>query len=145
MATANYDLMSRFWAKVAISDAQSCLEWKANHNGRYGRISVNGKGIAAHRLAYLIAYGVVPNTCRHKCRNTLCVNPLHLCDGTQSDNMNDAVKHGTHNQASKTHCDWGHPFDEENTVFRITGGRYCRECNRQRALLAYHKKKGQTQ
>ena len=40
----------------------------------------------------------------------------------------------------KTHCDHGHEFTEENTLWVRSGkylGRQCRACNRQRAL-SYH-------
>lgn len=32
--------------------------------------------------------------------------------------------------AAKSHCDHGHPFDAENTYLRPTGGRSCRACDR---------------
>lgn len=32
--------------------------------------------------------------------------------------------------AAKSHCDHGHPFDAENTYARPAGGRSCRACDR---------------
>ena len=49
---------------------------------------------------------------------------------TRSGNIFDAVRHGTHHSASKTHCKRGHVFDKENTIQRRGGGRFCRECMR---------------
>lgn len=57
---------------------------------------------------------------------------VNLAYGSRSENMQDAVAHGTHPQASKTHCKRNHEFTPENTyVYR--GGRFCRACKRVRA------------
>lgn len=56
----------------------------------------------------------------------------NLAYGTKSENMKDAVKHGTHNHASKTHCKNGHEFNEVNLRIGREGGRYCRQCQRDR-------------
>lgn len=51
--------------------------------------------------------------------------------GTYSENEFDKVRHGTHQQASKTHCKRGHPFTDANTR-RRAGGRWCIACERVR-------------
>lgn len=51
---------------------------------------------------------------------------------TSSANHLDAVRHGTHHNASKTHCLNGHPFDDSNTHLAPSGQRVCRACNRMR-------------
>jgi hypothetical protein len=48
--------------------------------------------------------------------------------GSRSENALDSVRHGSHNQARKTHCPWGHPYDAANTYHRPDGGRGCRIC-----------------
>lgn len=49
--------------------------------------------------------------------------------GTRSENMLDAVAHGTHRWARRTHCERGHEFTPENTRPRSNGsGRECIEC-----------------
>ena len=58
--------------------------------------------------------------------------------GTSSENTIDAVKHGTHNNARKTHCKRGHAFTPGNTeVVPLKGGesyaRRCIECHRMQA------------
>jgi hypothetical protein len=50
--------------------------------------------------------------------------------GTRSENTFDQVRDGVHNNASKTHCKNGHPFDEENTIARGERGRRCLTCQR---------------
>lgn len=47
--------------------------------------------------------------------------------GTTSENHFDAVRHGTHRNAHKTHCPSGHEYTDENT-FRFKNGRYCKKC-----------------
>lgn len=53
--------------------------------------------------------------------------------GTRSDNMRDAVKHGTHPNAfrGRTHCKNGHEFTPDNTLVK-DDGRRCRTCRRNR-------------
>lgn len=54
--------------------------------------------------------------------------PGNLRYDTVSNNQLDAVRHGTHNMSSKTHCKWGHPFDDLNTIYRAGGYRECATC-----------------
>ncbi|AHB31716.1 HNH endonuclease [Mycobacterium phage Bernardo] len=49
--------------------------------------------------------------------------------GSDADNARDRVINGRHNQARKTECKYGHPFNSENTYVRPDGrGRQCRAC-----------------
>lgn len=52
----------------------------------------------------------------------------NLCYGTAQENAQDMLRHGTHSQASKTHCKWGHEFNLINTYIRPDGNRDCRPC-----------------
>lgn len=52
---------------------------------------------------------------------------------TYSANNHDLVKHGTHWNASKTHCPRGHEYTSENTRHYVHRGwnlRYCRACEK---------------
>lgn len=55
---------------------------------------------------------------------------VNLQWGTSSENTYDLVRHGTHNNARKTHCKHGHEYTPENTMPQTKGGRQCRECHR---------------
>lgn len=43
--------------------------------------------------------------------------------------------------ALKTHCPQGHAYDEANTYYDRSGGRYCRECMRRRQREHYARKR----
>lgn len=80
-------------------DENDCLLWTgARYNGRYGRIWFGGKDQLAHRVAYEMAYGPIPEgmlVC-HTCDVETCVEPSHLFLGTPQDNMTDKVKKKRH-------------------------------------------------
>jgi hypothetical protein len=70
-----------------------CILWiGAKNNHGYGRFTMNGKGILAHRASYEITHGKIPDGLfvLHKCDVPACINPDHLELGTQTDNMRQA-------------------------------------------------------
>jgi len=85
--------LSRFWARVDVRGTDECWPWTAGRNGRgYGRFNLRGKMYSAHRVAWVIANGSVPEAMciRHlACDNPPCCNPAHLAVGTDADNMAD--------------------------------------------------------
>lgn len=64
-----------------------------------------------------------------------CDNRLtNLAWGSQSENIEDQVAHGTHWAARATSCPAGHPYSGENLIInKKTGARICRECGRARS------------
>lgn len=112
--------------------------------GGYGSFGYEGTVQSAHRVAYQLAFGPIPDGMHvlHSCDNPPCVNPAHLHIGTHTDNMREKVSRGRDFQASQTQCKSGHPFDELNTYVTPDGRRNCRTCRRsaKRAYRARLKK-----
>jgi hypothetical protein len=54
----------------------------------------------------------------------------NLAYGTQAENARDAVRHGAHPIAARTHCKNGHEFTPENTINDLVRGRLCLTCRR---------------
>jgi hypothetical protein len=145
--------LAHFHSRYARGGPDECWIWlgEPNHNG-YGIIEQRGQKIRAHRLALVLHLGrdlkpgKVPN---HMCENPPCVNPAHLQESTQREN----VLHGntiTSEQRARTHCPQGHELSEKNCVpsHWARGWRSCLTCdrataNKQRALIgAAHKALG---
>lgn len=98
--------IEHFWARVDTTPGQGpqgdCHEWQGSRK-RYGYGQLGtGPGrplISAHRAAFLIAYGEIPDdkpNVLHSCDNPPCCNPDHLWAGTIKDNSQDMERKGRH-------------------------------------------------
>lgn len=87
----------RFWTKVAAGP-NGCIIWTASVRGSngYGATSVNGKNRMAHRVAWELTRGPIPEGVQvnHRCDVPRCVNPEHLYLGSHADNMQDKTERG---------------------------------------------------
>ncbi len=94
----NKPLELRFWTKVRKGD--DCWLWVGQKAGNgYGVLLYKGRRLMAHRLAWEILRGPIPDGLwvLHNCPggdNPQCVNPNHLFLGTHADNMADMVQKG---------------------------------------------------
>lgn len=85
----------RFWRRVKRADG--CWLWiGARHPKGHGYASLDGRVQYAHRVAWQLTYGSIPDgreVC-HRCDNPPCCNPAHLFIGTHADNMRDMAHKG---------------------------------------------------
>lgn len=87
----------RFWSKMNVASPEECWPWKTGfHTAGYGQCYPDTKTKYAHRVAFEIAKGEIPEgmSVLHKCDNPPCCNPDHLFLGTRADNMKDMDQKG---------------------------------------------------
>ncbi len=92
------------WAKIRfrfikrILKTNNCWLWQGVNNGIHPIFYVLGasKIVYAHRLSFELFKEPITdgNIVMHTCDKPLCVNPDHLIQGTQLQNMTDMVKKG---------------------------------------------------
>lgn len=94
-------LPPRFWTKV--QKGSTCWLWQGSRTpGGYGYIWFNGRLHGAHRIAWMLTHGQLPEKplhVLHLCDIPPCVNPQHLFLGTHADNVRDAYQKGRNGHA----------------------------------------------
>lgn len=129
-----------------------CILWPADHikpNG-YGWLSFDGKVVYAHRWALGFPTGQVGHLCHDRaaaagecaggptCIHRRCVNPEHLTVMTAGENLGASPLTRVARRYD-THCQRGHEFTPENTIWESKGrgyrGRRCRTCKRERERI----------
>lgn len=93
----------RFWARVQRGDG--CWLWTGARNEfGYGRVSIRSRVYKAHRVAWYLARGPVPDgiDVLHSCDNPPCCNPAHLHLGTHRQNMREMVARNPRFARAKT-------------------------------------------
>lgn len=89
---------ARFWARVdKTTTPDGCWVWTGCCDRRgYGYTGMRYEARAAHRIAYILTYGSIPDGLfvLHACDNPPCCRPEHLHLGTDADNRREASERG---------------------------------------------------
>ncbi|MFF8250126.1 HNH endonuclease signature motif containing protein [Streptomyces griseus] len=144
-------MKERFWSKVDKKGPWAlrhgapgrCWVWRASlRPDGYGQFRLDKRTIRAHRLAYELLIGSIPEglVIDHLCRNRACVNPAHLEPVTLQVNTLRGFGYSAI-AARKTHCPQGHPYDAKNTYRRPNGKRFCRACGNAASAVRYAKRR----
>jgi hypothetical protein len=91
-----------------VDRSGECWVWTSKHNDLgYGMLMVNYQRWYAHRLAWTLANGPIPDglCVLHRCDNPPCVRPAHLFLGTRTDNAKDRDQKGR-GVKSRTYEEW---------------------------------------
>lgn len=91
---------SEYVSKTLIERSQkigNCWIWiRAKTGSGYGTFKRGSNYVLAHRMSYELFKGSIKEglfIC-HSCDNRSCINPNHLWEGTQSENMKDCFDKG---------------------------------------------------
>lgn len=105
----------------------------------YGHTCYRGKKWISHRLSFFLHNGHIDPKLDvlHGCDNPPCCNPAHLTQGTDADNIGDAMKRGRPHRGNlmraKTHCPQGHEYAKHARIDKTRNGsprRACTICQR---------------
>lgn len=97
-----------FWSKVKCGDTtDDCWEWKAGTNARgYGTLQTRKcaqRHKLAHRVSFALEHGYESELdVLHTCDNPSCVNPNHLYEGNNGDNVKDKLSRGHYSNGTTT-------------------------------------------
>jgi hypothetical protein len=139
------DVVQRILTNIFKDEETGCWMWQGKSNNKgYPYIRSGGKVLLPYRVLYEHAVGPIPEGFEmdHLCRTPMCVNPQHVEPVTHRENMRRSVGPMGIN-ARKTHCKYGHPFDEVNTYVRLDGkGRDCVTCRAARDFSRFANHRG---
>lgn len=108
----------------------------------YGRMVIRYRKFGAHRIAYELAKGKIPDGKQidHLCRVRCCINPDHLEAVTLQENIlrgeGIAVQ-----RAKQTHCIHGHELSGDN-LLPNKKNRQCKTCAQAYRRMVYRTKGG---
>ena len=154
--------IERFWSFVQTSpDDNACWPWRGQRDdSNYGRFPDGGPTSFAHRVAFQLCYGELPDdldldhlchtlseTCPggDTCEHRSCVRPSHLEPVEHGENTRRAIRliaeAARRRMGKRGKCKNGHPWIEENLYVRGNGVKRCRICHRDEVARAAAKKR----
>lgn len=122
--------LDSFWSNIKQVNT-GCWEWQASiRKDGYAMHRIAKSLVLVHRIMFVISNGRLPSyLVRHTCDNPKCVNPDHLIEGYDQDNIDDKYLHGKGlKKNTKTHCINGHEFTDSTSYISPRGIRSCRIC-----------------
>src|SRR5689334_14600143 len=87
----SWELAERIAHFTRTDPLSGCHIWHGNLKDGYGNLRYQGKTWFAHRLAWEVKHGPIPDglVLRHRCNVRRCCNPDHLVPGTRAENNAD--------------------------------------------------------
>ena len=139
-------MAEHFWSFVLRGADGACWEWQGATSRGYGHIRIDGRPQRAHRIAYRLEVGEIPDGMHidHVCRNRRCVNPDHLRPVTHAENQQD--RNVRRDSSSGIRNVFWHARDKRWEVFvRLNGkahfgGSYARKEDAKEAAVALRQK-----
>lgn len=144
MAKSHFTVLERLLKNYMPVTESGCWIWMlALLKGGYGRIKIGKITKLAHRVAYELLKGPIPDGLEidHLCRVRCCINPNHLEPVSYLENIRRgegnaaATKAHAANQRAKTQCPKGHLYN----YISPQGKRACSICRA--AAVARHRAK----
>lgn len=91
MVGSTADRLNAYVDEDPVTGCHLWMGWRELHG--YGRMWVDGRTKTAHRVAWELANGPIPEgkIVMHTCDNRRCCNPEHLKLGTHGDNLRDRL------------------------------------------------------
>lgn len=129
-----------FWSR-ALPSSSGCWLWQGRTaRGGYGHFDLGGKVWLAHRLAYTLAHGPIPEglDVLHSCDTPACVNPAHLRAGTHTENMREMIKRGRRDTRGERHNQARLTWDRVRAIRAQYAQDLAAGCNSLKRIAAEH-------
>lgn len=140
-----------------IKQSEYCWEWTGCKSPKgYGRFGLFGGTYYAHRISYTLYKEPLQEEqiIDHLCKNTSCVNPIHLEPVSYQENMvrgngpNLAKDRMLNKWAKRSTCKNGHTLTIDNVYVHIATNKYnktfihqsCKTCKKAREKARYYRK-----
>lgn len=116
------ETVALFWAKVDVRGTEECWEWQGSRmpsgHGRLQARAIKATPLRAHVFSYFLEHGRWPTpACLHHCDNAPCVNPRHLYEGNQTQNMRDRKERNPRFGARNPNAKHGALVEEIRTMY----------------------------